>query len=76
MIGQAYIDTVRLLLRVVPVIFKHEISATKGVTAITLFVQAMPRLPVVLYVPDAYLPPVFNPCSIALLPALPLWRHP
>jgi len=30
MIDQAYIDTVRLLLRVVPDIFKNEISAMKG----------------------------------------------
>ena len=46
MIDQAYIDTVRLLLRVVPDIFKNEIFAMKGGTAINLFVQDMPRLSV------------------------------
>lgn len=54
MIDQAYIDTVRLLLRVVPDIFKNEIFAMKGGTAINLFVQDMPRLSVdidVVYVP-------------------------
>ncbi len=44
MIDQAYIDTVRLLLRVVPDIFRNEISAMKGGTAINLFDQDMPRL--------------------------------
>ena len=39
MIDQAYIDTVRLLLRVVPDIFRNEIFAMKGETAINLFVQ-------------------------------------
>lgn len=54
MIEQAYIDTVRLLLSVVPDIFKNEIFAMKGGTAINLFVQDMPRLSVdidVVYVP-------------------------
>jgi predicted nucleotidyltransferase component of viral defense system len=54
MIDQAYVDTVRLLLRVVPDIFKNEIFAMKGGTAINLFVQDMPRLSVdidVVYVP-------------------------
>jgi len=54
MIDQAYIDTVRLLLRVVPDLFKNEIFAMKGGTAINLFVQDMPRLSVdidVVYVP-------------------------
>lgn len=54
MIDQAYIDTVRLLLRVVPDIFKNEIFAMKGGTAINLFVQDMPRLSVdidVVYLP-------------------------
>lgn len=54
MIDQAYIDTVRLLLRVVPDIFRNEIFAMKGGTAINLFVQDMPRLSVdidVVYVP-------------------------
>jgi predicted nucleotidyltransferase component of viral defense system len=45
-IDQAYIDTVRLLLRVVPDIFRNEIFAMKGGTAINLFVQDMPRLSV------------------------------
>jgi len=43
MIDQAYIDTVRLLLRVVPDIFRNEIFAMKGGTAINLFVQDMPQ---------------------------------
>lgn len=54
MIDQAYIDTVRLLLRVVPDIFRNEIFAMKGGTAINLFVRDMPRLSVdidVVYVP-------------------------
>lgn len=54
MIDQAYIDTVRLLLRVVPDIFRNEVFAMKGGTAINLFVQDMPRLSVdidVVYVP-------------------------
>ena len=54
MIDRAYIDTVRLLLRVVPDIFRNEIFAMKGGTAINLFVQDMPRLSVdidVVYVP-------------------------
>ena len=54
MIDPAYIDTVRLLLNVVPDIFKNEIFAMKGGTAINLFVQDMPRLSVdidVVYVP-------------------------
>lgn len=46
MIDQGYIDAVRLLLRVVPDIFKNEIFAMKGGTAINLFVQDMPRLSV------------------------------
>src|SRR4030065_2569645 len=54
MIDQTYVDTVRLLLRVVPDIFKNEIFAMKGGTAINLFVQDMPRLSVdidLVYVP-------------------------
>lgn len=54
MIDQGYVDAVRLLLRVVPDIFKNEIFAMKGGTAINLFVQDMPRLSVdidVVYVP-------------------------
>lgn len=54
MIDQLYIDTVRLLLIAVPDIFRNEIFAMKGGTAINLFVQDMPRLSVdidVVYVP-------------------------
>lgn len=54
MIDQAHINTVRLLLRIVPDIFKNEIFAMKGGTAINLFVQNMPRLSVdidMVYVP-------------------------
>lgn len=54
MIDRGYIDAVRLLLSVVPDIFKNEIFAMKGGTAINLFVQDMPRLSVdidVVYVP-------------------------
>lgn len=54
MIDQTYVDTVRLLLRVVPDIFKNKIFAMKGGTAINLFVQDMPRLSVdidLVYVP-------------------------
>ena len=53
-IDQTHIDTVRLLLRVVPDIFRNKIFAMKGGTAINLFVQDMPRLSVdvdVVYVP-------------------------
>ncbi len=46
MIDQGYIDTVRLLLRVVPDVFRNDIFAMKGGTAINLFVQDMPRLSV------------------------------
>lgn len=46
MIDQGYIDSVRLLLRVVPDVFRNEIFAMKGGTAINLFVQDMPRLSV------------------------------
>lgn len=41
-----YIDTVRLLLAVAPVIFESPRFALKGGTALNLFVQDMPRLSV------------------------------
>jgi hypothetical protein len=41
-----YSDTVRLLLVIAPDIFKNEIFAMKGGTAINLFVRDMPRLSV------------------------------
>jgi hypothetical protein len=43
---KSYIDTVRLLLESVPVIFQTPHFAIKGGTAINLFVQDMPRLSV------------------------------
>jgi hypothetical protein len=44
--NQAYLDTVRLLLSVAPVIFKNPGFALKGGTAINLFLRDMPRLSV------------------------------
>ncbi len=44
--NQAYLDAVRLLLAVAPVIFRKPTFALKGGTAINLFVQDMPRLSV------------------------------
>ncbi len=41
--NQAYLDAVRLLLAVAPVIFRKPTFALKGGTAINLFVQDMPR---------------------------------
>jgi predicted nucleotidyltransferase component of viral defense system len=41
-----YINTVRLLLTIAPVIFKQPNFAIKGGTALNLFVQDMPRLSV------------------------------
>ena len=46
MMDKSYVDTVRLLLESVPVIFKVPHFAMKGGTAINLFVQDMPRLSV------------------------------
>ena len=46
MTDKAYVDTVRLLLECVPVIFETPHFAMKGGTAINLFVQEMPRLSV------------------------------
>ena len=40
--NQAYLDAVRLLLAVAPVIFRKPMFALKGGTAINLFVQDMP----------------------------------
>ena len=45
-LNKAYIETVRLLLDVAPVIFEKPDFAMKGGTAINLFVQDMPRLSV------------------------------
>ena len=44
--NQAYLDAVRLLLAVAPIIFRRPTFALKGRTAINLFVQDMPRLSV------------------------------
>lgn len=44
--NQAYLDAVRLLLAVAPVIFRKATFALKGGTAINLFVQDIPRLSV------------------------------
>ena len=41
-----YIDSVRLLLAVAPVIFESPCFALKGGTALNLFVQDLPRLSV------------------------------
>ena len=46
MMDKSYVDTVRLLLESVPVIFQTPHFAMKGGTAINLFVQDMPRLSV------------------------------
>ena len=46
MMDKTYIDTVRLLLESLPVIFETPHFAMKGGTAINLFVQNMPRLSV------------------------------
>ena len=43
---QEYIDTVRLLIEVAPVVFRSPRFAVKGGTALNLFVQDMPRLSV------------------------------
>ncbi|PZQ30582.1 MAG: hypothetical protein DI562_06765 [Stenotrophomonas acidaminiphila] len=51
---KAYADTVRLLLAVAPDVFKNDVFAMKGGTALNLFLQDMPRLSVdidVVYVP-------------------------
>ena len=43
---KGYADTLRLLLSVAPEVFANDIFAMKGGTAISLFVQDMPRLSV------------------------------
>ncbi len=53
---QAYVDQVRLLVRVIPEIAREEIFALKGGTAINLFVRDLPRLSVdidLVYLPVA-----------------------
>ena len=42
----AYVDTVRLLLAIAPTVFASGRFAMKGGTALNLFVQDMPRLPI------------------------------
>ena len=44
--NQQYVDTVRLLLAVAPVVFRSPRFALKGGTALNLFVHDMPRLSV------------------------------
>jgi predicted nucleotidyltransferase component of viral defense system len=44
--NQQYIDTVRLLLDIAPVIFESPQFALKGGTALNLFIQNLPRLSV------------------------------
>ena len=44
--NKTYIDTVRLLLQVAPLVFKSPHFALKGGTALNLFVQDLPRLSV------------------------------
>ena len=46
MMDKTYIETVRLLLEITPVVFKTPHFAMKGGTAINLFVESMPRLSV------------------------------
>jgi hypothetical protein len=46
MMDKSYVETVRLLLETLPVIFQTPCFAMKGGTAINLFVQNMPRLSV------------------------------
>jgi len=41
-----YLDSVRLLLDVAPLVFRNPLFALKGGTAINLFVRDMPRLSV------------------------------
>lgn len=42
----AYLDTVRLLLAIAPDVFRSDVFAMKGGTAINLFVRSLPRLSV------------------------------
>ena len=46
--NQIYVQTVNLLLDVVPAVFKAPCFAMKGGTAIDLFVQDMPRSAILL----------------------------
>jgi predicted nucleotidyltransferase component of viral defense system len=45
-VNQAYLDTARLMIQVVPLVFAENVLALKGGTAINLFVRDMPRLSV------------------------------
>jgi hypothetical protein len=45
-VNQDYVDTVRLLLDIAPLVFKPSHFALKGGTALNLFAQDMPRLSV------------------------------
>ena len=56
--NQIYLDTVRLLTQVAPIVFADGAFALKGGTAIKLFVRDMPRLSVNfdLAIPDYTLP--------------------
>ena len=56
--NQLYLDTARLLMQVVPLVFVDDTFALKGGTAINLFVRDMPRLSVDLDLvfPDHTLP--------------------
>jgi predicted nucleotidyltransferase component of viral defense system len=56
--NQIYLDTVRLLTQVAPIVFADSVFALKGGTAINLFVRDMPRLSVDLDLvfPDYTLP--------------------
>lgn len=44
--NKTYLDTARMLIQVAPAIFKSDIFALKGGTAINLFIRDMPRLSV------------------------------
>lgn len=46
MMNRDYVETVRLILRVIPSVFSTEVFAMKGGTAINLFLTDMPRLSV------------------------------
>lgn len=43
---QAHVDTVRLMLRTAPHVFRHPVFAMKGGTALNIFLHDMPRLSV------------------------------
>jgi predicted nucleotidyltransferase component of viral defense system len=44
--NEIYVDTVRLMLGIAPIIFDTPLFAMKGGTALNLFLQEMPRLSV------------------------------